>query len=344
MLVDRIESGWISAFVEVFEMCRMHHDEEIVVLAETQSRPLNVHLTELALGRLGLSHFRITVPTPLHPVGPVVRSTGASQALNGQLAATKALTKADVVIDLTVEGLMHAPQTGEILQSGARILTISNEHPEVLARTVPTPDLKVRGREALSRCRKAGMMTVRRSTSTDLTVQLKGAASVAVWGWTDRPGTLAHWPGGIVVCFPAAGSVNGRLAYRAGDMNLTFKRYFESAVDLILENDYVTEIEGDGSDAQLMREYYAGFDDRDAYATSHVGWGFNPQARYEALAMYDRRDVNCTELRAVAGNFLFSTGANEFADRFTRSHFDLPMMGCDIALDDVLVVADGSPT
>jgi hypothetical protein len=29
--------------------------------------------------------------------------------------------------------------------------------------------------------------------------------------------------------------------------------------------------------------------------------------------MYDQRDTNGTEIRAVSGNFLFSTGANEFA-------------------------------
>ncbi len=58
----------------------------------------------------------------------------------------------------------------------------------------------------------------------------------------------------------------------------------------------------------------------------------NPAARYEALTMYDQRDTNGTELRAVAGNFLFSTGANEFAGRYTSGHFDLPMMGTTIEL------------
>ena len=135
--------------------------------------------------------------------------------------------------------------------------------------------------------------------------------------------------------------MNGRLAYRPGDINLTFKRYVESAVDLHLENDYVTRIDGEGVDARLMRDYLEGFGERDAYATSHVGWGLNPAARYEALTMYDQRDTNGTELRALAGNFLYSTGANEFAGRFTSGHFDLPMMGCDIALDGDLVVANG---
>ena len=69
--------------------------------------------------------------------------------------------------------------------------------------------------------------------------------------------------------------------------------------------------------------------------------GMNPGARYEALTMYDQRDTNGTEIRAVSGNFLFSTGANEFAGRYTSGHFDLPMMGTTIELDGVAVVKEG---
>ncbi len=341
MLVDRVESGWVDAFAQVFQLCAMRPDESIVVLAETQSRPVNLQLAELALGRLGLPHYRITVPTPKHPAGPIVRSSGASQALNGQAGAVAALAAADVVVDLTLEGLMHAPETAKILGGGARIMTVSNEHPEALARLVPVQDSKSHGREAVARCRAAQTMAVRSEAGTDLNVTMVGAATVGVWGWTDRPGTLAHWPGGIVVSFPAADSVSGRLVYQPGDINLTFKRYFESEVELVIRDDYVTSVNGKGADAALMREYFAGFGDGEAYATSHVGWGYNPAARYEALAMYDRRDTNCTELRALAGNFLYSTGANEFAGRFTRGHFDLPMMGCDISLDGTLVVEGG---
>jgi 2,5-dihydroxypyridine 5,6-dioxygenase len=68
----------------------------------------------------------------------------------------------------------------------------------------------------------------------------------------------------------------------------------------------------------------------------------NPKARYEALAFYDRNDFNGTELRAFAGNFLFSTGANEFAGRFSEGHFDLPVRNCTIALDGLVVVHEGA--
>ena len=341
MLADRIEHAWIEAFLEVFDLCKIKADEQTVILSETQSRRLSIQLAELALKRLGRPFFHLKLPTPLPTSGPLVRSTGASLALTGQRLAVDTLAAADMVIDLTVEGLMHAKETSAILKGGARIMTVSNEHPEALARLVPKLEMKERVKDAVARCRAASRMSVRTEAGADLRVNMDGAATVGVWGWTDRPGTLAHWPGGVVVSFPRSGAVNGRLAYQPGDINLTFKRYFESAVDLYLEEDFVTKIEGQGVDARLMRNYLESFGDKEAYATSHVGWGLNPDARYEALTMYDQRDTNGTELRALAGNFLYSTGANEFAGRFTSGHFDLPMMDCDIALDDSRVVARG---
>jgi 2,5-dihydroxypyridine 5,6-dioxygenase len=59
------------------------------------------------------------------------------------------------------------------------------------------------------------------------------------------------------------------------------------------------------------------------------------------MALYDKRDFNGTELRAFAGNFLFSTGANEVAGRHTLGHFDLPLRNCTVSLDGVAVVDEG---
>ena len=164
---------------------------------------------------------------------------------------------------------------------------------------------------------------------------------VGVWGWTDRPGTLAHWPGGLVVSFPNKSSVNGKIVFQPGDINLTFKKYFESEVIFNIENDFVTSVSGTGSDVKLMKNYLKDFGDKNAYATSHVGWGLNKKARYDALTMYDKSDLNGTELRALSGCFLYSIGANEFANRFTDGHFDLPMMECTILLDNKIVVDKG---
>ncbi len=343
MLADRIEARWIEAFRRTLELCAVKPGEQVAILSETQSRALNVHLAELAALALGAAAFHVRVPSPPQTAPVPVRSTGASRALNGQTAALEALKAADMVIDCTVEGLLHAPELAAILKSGARVQMISNEHPDCLERLTPEPAMKDAVKAAVAACRAAAEMRVTSAAGTDLTVAMTGAATAGVWGWTDRPGTVAHWPGGVLVSFPRAGSANGRLVLDAGDVNLTFKRYLERPVTLTIEDDYVTRIEGEGTDAELMRRYLAAWNDRQAYALSHVGWGLNPAARYEALTMYDQRDTNGTELRCFAGNFLFSTGANEFAGRFTEGHFDIPVRGCDIALDGALVVRNGVP-
>jgi 2,5-dihydroxypyridine 5,6-dioxygenase len=341
MTPDRIEGKWIDLFAEVFARCKVAPGDTCAVLSESQSRALNVQLAELALHKLGARPFHVVVPTPRQQAPVPIRSTGASNALQGLGPALQALAASTFVADCTLEGLMHAAELPAILQGGARVLYISNEHPDVLERLAPSSDDEQRVRAAMRQLRDARQMKVSSPAGTALTIRVEGARVGGVWGYTEKPGTLSHWPGGLCLCFPRSGSVNGTLVMAPGDLNLTFKRYAESAVRLSIENDYVTRIEGDSLDAELMREYFAAWGDREAYAVSHVGWGMNPRARWDALVMYDRADVNGTEQRAFAGNFLYSTGANEVAGRHTLGHFDLPFRHCTVELDGKAVVRDG---
>jgi 2,5-dihydroxypyridine 5,6-dioxygenase len=341
MFTDRIENKWIELFAEVFSRCKVASGEPCAVLSETQSRALNVQLAELALLKLGARPFHVVVPTPRQSAPVPIRSTGASVALGGLEPAVNALAQSSFIADCTLEGLMHAAELPRILKGGARALYISNEHPELLERLAPSSADEQKVRAAMRLLRQAKTMAVRSAAGTRLEVRLEGARIGGVWGYTEKPGTLSHWPGGLCLAFPTAGSANGTLVLAPGDLNLTFKRYVESPVRLTVDADYVVQIEGDGLDAQLMREYFAAWGDRDAYAVSHVGWGLNERARWDSLVMYDRRDVNGTEQRAFAGSFLYSTGANEVAGRYTLGHFDLPFRGCTIELDGRPVVSDG---
>ena len=342
LLADRVEGKWIESFARVFALCKIGAGDTAAILSETQSRPLNVTLAELALQRIGVRPFHIILPTPPQRAPVPVRSTGASDAVQGLKPAIAALSAATLVVDCTVEGLLHAPELPEILEGGARLLMISNEHPEALERLIPEPADEPKVREGMRMLRAARRMTVTSDAGTNLSIEAAGARVGGVWGYCEKPGQVAHWPGGLVLCFPNAETVNGTLGLDRGDANLTFKRYIESPVRLTIENDYVTRIDGDGLDAELMRSYIAAWRERDAYATSHVGWGMNSRARWEALTMYDKCHTNGTELRAFAGNFLYSTGANEAAGRHTLGHFDLPMRNCTIALDGKSVVSRGA--
>jgi 2,5-dihydroxypyridine 5,6-dioxygenase len=335
------EWRWIEVFAAQLRACAVTPGSTVTVLSESASRRTLVDTARLAAQSLGAAVCDVTVPTPANR-GPVaLRSTGASVALAGNRAAVAALAASDIVIDVTVEGLVHAAELGVILAGGARVLMISNEHPENFERWRPDESLRRRVAAGVAALRDAHRMHVTSRHGTDLRVLLDGAVRDGSWGACSEPGTFAHWPGGLCVAFPAAGAVDGTLVLAAGDVNLTFKQYLRDPVTLRIEHDQVVAIDGPGVDAELLHSYLDAFADADAFTVSHVGWGMNTAARWEALALYDKTQTNGTELRAFAGNFLFSTGANENAGRFTRGHFDLPMRRCTIRLDGQEVVRDG---
>ena len=342
MAEDRIEPKWLAMFEEMFAgLTAVQPGETVAILSETQSRRLLVDLAELALSRLGADIFHVVVPSPRVSAPVELRSTGTCLALAGKPAVVDALASVKLVVDLTVEGLLHAPERKDILARGARIFMVSNEHPQALERFTIDPALQQRCVLGAQMITKASAMHVTSAAGTELHVDLREVVGRGSAGMADKPGMMGYWPAGLCLCFPKPHSVNGRLVLMPGDANLTFKRYLESRVVLTVEDDHVVRVDGDGLDAELMRSYFEAWGSRDAYAVSHVGWGMNPTARWDTLVMYDRRDLNCTEQRAFAGNFLFSTGANEVAGRFTPCHFDIPMRHCSLRLDDELIVDRG---
>ena len=333
---------WVDRYAQQFRACSLQPGEVAVLLYEAASSTRIVETARLALEMAGAAVADVRMPTPPNP-GPLpIRSTGASQALAGHRAAVAACAAADFVVDCTAEGLLHAAELGEILSGGARILMISAEHPENAERWPHDPRLEHKVNRGVALLEAADTMTVTSDAGTDLVVDLTGAFRAGSYGWCTEPGSIAHWPGGLVLAFPAADTVNGTVVLAPGDINLTFNEYIREPITLRVENDYVVEIVGAGHDAELMRSYLEAFDEAEAYAISHIGWGMNPSARWETLAMWDKSALNGTELRAFAGNVVFSTGANEVAGRFCRGHFDLPMRRCTVALDGDVVVDRGT--
>src|SRR5436305_6619231 len=172
MLADRIEAKWIDAFCEIFERCAVKSGDTAAILSETQSRALNVHIAELALLRMGAKPFHIVVPTPRNKQIVPVRSTGASEAIQRLAPVVAALQQAGFVVDCTIEGLMHAVETPEILKAGARILVISNEHPEALERMAPDSALEQRVRAAAKMLRGTKRMQVTSKAGSALDVNM----------------------------------------------------------------------------------------------------------------------------------------------------------------------------
>ena len=127
MLQERIEGKWLAAFRRVFALNGIGTGTQVVILSESQSRPVLVQLCELAACDLGADFCMICMPTPPQTAPVPVKSTGTSWAIQQNRAVIAALSRVDVVVDCTVEGLIHAPEWPEIQAAGrARLLVITN--------------------------------------------------------------------------------------------------------------------------------------------------------------------------------------------------------------------------
>ena len=341
MLADRIEGKWILMFRDFLVTSGVTDKSLVGIVCETQSRELNVHLAELALGIIGARSFKLVATTPRVTTVVPTRSTGTSASMMGMGPILRGLAPCDLILDLTVEGMLHAPELHEILATGTKALYVLNEHPEALERLELGSDGILTTLRNADVIKKGRIMKITSAAGTDLTVNMEGGHPAAITGIVDTPGAFGHWPGGLVAVTPLAGCVNGKIVVDVGYINCTFKRYLERPMTLHIENDVIVQVDGDGVDAELFRSYSSAWNEVNALTTSHFGWGTNRQARWESMVMYDKSDTNGIEARTFAGNFLVGIGASHAAHRETQNHFDLPLRNTTIHVDGKLIVNKG---
>lgn len=205
MLQERIEGKWLAAFRRVFALNAIGQGTTVALISETQSRPVLVHLSELALFDLGADVCMLKMQTPPQTAPVPVKGTGTSLAIQGNRAAIEAMKQCEIVVDCTVEGMIHSPEWPEIEAAGARILVVTNEHPEILERTEPLAELGPKVDLGVEMLRAAKQMHVTSAAGTDLIVDLIDAPCGGTPGFGTTPGHVAHWPGGALPRLPRHG-------------------------------------------------------------------------------------------------------------------------------------------
>ena len=218
MLQEVAEGKWVASFRRALALNGISNGVSVAIVAESQSRPVLMQLCSLALYELGAEYSTIVLPTPAQTAPVPVKSTGASNAIQGIRHVVEALKLVDVIVDVTVEGLLHAEEWPEIEEAGTRLFVVCNEHPEILERTEPRAELGAKVQLGIDMLRAASEMTVSSKAGTDLTINVKDAPCGGTPGFTTNPGGVAHWPGGLCLCFPGEGTVNGRIVMAPGDM------------------------------------------------------------------------------------------------------------------------------
>ena len=109
--MEKIQNHWKESFLELVQLCKINKDEKIIILTETISRDINFQLLETALKQANLAFTHIDIPTKPYKLEPIIKSTGASNILDGENQYISKLKKSDIIFDLSKEGLMHSKQT-----------------------------------------------------------------------------------------------------------------------------------------------------------------------------------------------------------------------------------------
>lgn len=331
----------IAAWKQVLTLSKLEPGQIVTVLTSSTTHPQTLSTAMIAAQSMGALVNRLDLP-PVNAEKALSRDALAylgTTPLTGNRAAIAALKESDLVLDLMT--LLFSPEQHDILSSGTRIL-LAVEPPEVLVRMVPRADDQRRVAQAARRLEGAQEMHITSAAGTDLRCPLGEFPVIQEYGFVDAPGRWDHWPSGFVLTWPNERQTQGTLVIDRGDILLPMKSYAQAPIRVTVNNGFVTNIEG-GLDAELLSDYMASFNDPEAYAMSHIGWGLQPRAHWSTLAMYDREATIGMDARAYEGNFLFSFGPNNEAggSRTTACHIDIPLRNCTVCIDGEPVVADG---
>lgn len=324
-------------FVEQFKLCKLQAGESVAVIAELGEKEEYVAAAVAAARQLGAGALVLHASSLSNPNLPPYTTDGREVP-----ALLAAAGECDFVVDVTVGGLIHSDVRTRITGNGKRMMFVAEPN-DVLERLMGSVELREVVEGAGRKLKAGSTLRVTNAAGMDLTADISGEDLPIThqWGYVDEPGRWDHWPSGFAACFPRDRSAEGQIVLQPGDALIPWQRYVREQVTLNVSKGFITEVVGNTAEAHILRDYFESWDDPEVWALSHMGWGLLPQARWSAFDVYDPRSLYGQELRSTAGNFMWSTGSNRFADRETPAHLDVPMRNCTVEIDGVAVVVDG---
>ena len=335
----------LGLFTQELKLCKVKEGEVMAVLSGPASRQDYVDAFVAAGQQLGAEVFRLHLPKPAkaHKTTPTT-AQGALWGitpLTGHASGVEILKRAGIVIDLI--GLLHSPEQLDIQKAGARVLMVV-EPPEILARMLARDDTRARVEAAGRRIAAASALRITSPAGTDLTYQLGQYSRTPIlqYGYTDEPGRWDHFPGAFAYTWPNEGESEGVIVLSEGDIIFPFKEFVRSEIRIVVEKGWIVSIEG-GFDAMHLRHFLASWNDPDAYAMAHIGWGLDEMALWNNFSLINKESALGQDGRAYYGNVLWSTGPNTDVggSRNTPAHLDIAMKGASLYLDGEAMVRDG---
>jgi 2,5-dihydroxypyridine 5,6-dioxygenase len=331
-------AGLVSLFRRELELCRVTPTEHAIVLADPSSAQNYVAASMAALNELGAAALHLALPElPLSEFTPADGGAGGFGRLR---LAIDAMRAADLVVDLTGGGMLYTAALKTVLEASTRVLRIRGGV-GALRRLFPCEEVIRRGRAGAAALERAQRIRVVSEAGTDLVMDKTGRPAMAQYGIAEAPGRWDNWGTGAVLSTALEDSAEGVLVIAEGDVVLPFRRYTAAPARCHFERGRIVAIEG-GLDADLLREYFASWNDDRVTRPSHIGWGVEHRARWEGLAVNDPADLTA-DARFFYGNVQIAVGRNYGIGGSINClpHTDIVLRHCDFYLDGEQIVADG---
>ena len=328
-----------SLFKKQFALCKVGPGQTVALVSDLGTRREYIQAAFAAADEMGFDAYEMCVN-----MMPGWTKVGVPTI--GKCKGTlEALMQCDMVMIFHVP--LFAKWLKQVMNNGVRVQMIIDA-PDDLELLQSPPGLKEAMLYAHGVYEKTRNVRVTSEAGTNFTYSCGEYPVMSQYGYADEPGRFDHWGAGHIHTFPNEGSAKGKVVIMPGDIViLPYCRYVTDPIHCEVEDGHIVSIEG-GVDAKLMREWLkrgeASEGDKDPYAISHVGWGMNPQARWDAIALYgDSPERHRASARTFPGNFLFSTGPNSQGGgkRTTRGHYDVPMRDCTVELDNKVIIDAG---
>lgn len=332
------DANMIELFKAELELCGIGPGSNVAVLSEGDIRADYAAAFMEAARALGAAAFNMNCAPR---AGYALEDQHGRNPLTGNRLAIETLSKATLVVDLM--GLLFSHEQAEITAAGARVLLVVEPF-GVLQSMFPTKEIRTRVEAAEKKLGGAKEMRITSPAGTDVRYKLGQYPVMTQYGYTDTPGRWDHFPSGFLLTHGNDGGVEGKVVMAPGDIIAAMRRYVSAPITFHIADGYVTEIEGEGLDANLIRGYIESYNDPRAYAVSHIGWGMHEGAKWHHLAATREAEKEIgVHALSFYGNVLFSLGPNTElgGENDTACHLDLPLRGCDLYLDNELIVQAG---
>ena len=327
-------------FRQQLELCNVQAGETIACLSDRSTRREYVEAAFSAATAMGANIYELGTNAVPSWTRVGIETVGACKGTVDALKASDLLT------------CFHVPLftkwLKQVRDAGTRVQMIV-DHPDDLSNNQASPGMKAATVAGSSRLRAAKKIRFTNEMGTDFSADTTEFDAFHQYGFADEPGHFDHWGAGHLYTFPNEGSASGRVVIQPGDLIvLPYNNYVRDPIEIEVRDGFVREIKGDGHDARLMRYWLNGNmkhkDDLDGFAISHLGWGTNPYCRWDNMELNgSHNDRNNGNARGLMGSFLWSTGPNTQGGgkRATTGHYDVPMMNCDVYLDEEKIIEDG---